>query len=108
LIAHFPTHSRAKCNSRRSSTRDETLETTAGELSRQSVAGSCSAHDLADSVLRKSIRPEYFVLRISTALRIEELIKELRDTIASVYAVPNIFAFDLVQKRRVEINSMPA
>jgi putative colanic acid biosynthesis UDP-glucose lipid carrier transferase len=32
----------------------------------------------------------------------------LRDTTASIYFVPNIFAFDLVQARCVEINGMPA
>ena len=44
----------------------------------------------------------------STAPRIEELLKELRDTTASIYFVPNLFAFDLVQARCVEINGMPA
>jgi putative colanic acid biosynthesis UDP-glucose lipid carrier transferase len=33
---------------------------------------------------------------------------ELRDTTASVYFVPDIFAFDLVQARCMEINGMPA
>ncbi|HEV7442773.1 MAG TPA: undecaprenyl-phosphate glucose phosphotransferase, partial [Steroidobacteraceae bacterium] len=33
---------------------------------------------------------------------------ELRDTTASIYFVPDIFAFDLIQGRLVEINGMPA
>ncbi len=45
---------------------------------------------------------------ISTAPRIEELLRELRDTTASIYFVPNLFAFDLVQARCVQINGMPA
>ena len=78
------------------------------QLSRLSVTGSCSARDLADFVRGKSISRVYLALPISTAPRIEELLRELRDTTASVYFVPNIFAFDLVQARCVEINGMPA
>ena len=45
--------------------------------------------------------------RCPIAPRIEELLKELRDTTATIYFVPNLFAFDLVQARCVEINGMP-
>jgi putative colanic acid biosynthesis UDP-glucose lipid carrier transferase len=76
-------------------------------LSRQSVTGSCSAGDFADFVRSNSIGRVYLALPISTAPRIAELLRELRDTTASVYFVPNIFAFDLVQARCVEINGMP-
>jgi len=74
----------------------------------QPVTASCSAHDFADFVRRNSINRVYLALPISTAPRIQELLKELRDTTASIYFVPNIFAFDLVQARCVEINGMPA
>jgi putative colanic acid biosynthesis UDP-glucose lipid carrier transferase len=74
----------------------------------RSVTGNCSARDFADFVRRHSIGRVYLALPISTSPRIEELLKELRDTTASVYFVPNIFAFDLVQARCVEINGMPA
>src|SRR5882724_5346743 len=74
----------------------------------QSVTGNCSARDFADFVRTHAISRVYLALPISTAPRIEELLKELRDTTASVYFVPNIFAFDLVQARCVEINGMPA
>ena len=74
----------------------------------QSVMGNCSARDFADFVRTHAISRVYLALPISTAPRIEELLKELRDTTASVYFVPNIFAFDLVQARCVEINGMPA
>jgi putative colanic acid biosysnthesis UDP-glucose lipid carrier transferase len=47
-------------------------------------------------------------LPLSTAPRIGSLVKALRDTTASVYFVPDVFAFDLVQPRCVEINGMPA
>jgi putative colanic acid biosysnthesis UDP-glucose lipid carrier transferase len=79
-----------------------------GELPRQSVTGSCSARDLADFVRANFISRVYLALPISTTPRIEDLLRELRDTTASVYFVPNIFAFDLVQARCVEINGMPA
>ena len=72
------------------------------------MTANCSAHDFADFVRRNSITRVYLALPISTTPRIEELIQELRDTTASIYFVPNIFAFDLVQARCVEINGMPA
>jgi putative colanic acid biosynthesis UDP-glucose lipid carrier transferase len=74
----------------------------------KSIIGNCSARDLADFVRDNSISRVYLALPMSNAPRIEDLLKELRDTTASVYFVPNIFAFDLVQARYVEINGMPA
>jgi putative colanic acid biosynthesis UDP-glucose lipid carrier transferase len=72
------------------------------------ITSSCSAHDFADFVRRNLITRVYLALPLSTAPRIKELLEELRDTTASVYFVPNVFAFDLVQARCVEINGMPA
>jgi len=72
------------------------------------VTGNCAARDVADFVRKHAISRVYLALPISTAPRIEELLQELRDTTASVYFVPNLFAFDLVQARCVEINGMPA
>ena len=74
----------------------------------QPVKGNCSARDFADIVRSQAITHVYLAMPISTTPRIEDLIKELRDTTASIYFVPNIFAFDLVQARCVEINGMPA
>ena len=71
------------------------------------VAANCSARDLADYVRQHSITRVYLALPISTTPRVDELIKELRDTTASVYFVPNIFAFDLMQARCVDISGMP-
>jgi putative colanic acid biosynthesis UDP-glucose lipid carrier transferase len=82
-------------------------ERASGGLDR-SVTGNCTARDFADFVRSHAIGRVYLALPISTAPRIEELLKELRDTTASVYFVPNIFAFDLVQARYVEIKGMPA
>jgi putative colanic acid biosynthesis UDP-glucose lipid carrier transferase len=78
------------------------------DIQGKSITGNCSAQDFADYVRAHAISRVYLALPISTAPRIEELIKELRDTTASVYFVPNIFAFDLVQPRCVEIDGMPA
>jgi len=72
------------------------------------LSASCSTNDFADIVRRNSITRVYLALPLSTAPRIEELLKALRDTTASIYFVPNLFAFDLVQPRCVEINGMPA
>jgi len=72
------------------------------------LAASRSADDFADIVRRNAITRVYLALPLSTAPRIEALIKALRDTTASIYFVPNVFAFDLVQPRCVEINGMPA
>jgi putative colanic acid biosynthesis UDP-glucose lipid carrier transferase len=78
------------------------------EILAKPITGNCSARDLADFVRNEAISRVYLALPICTAPRIEELLKELRDTTASVYFVPNIFAFDLMQARCVEIDGMPA
>jgi len=72
------------------------------------LAASRSTDEFADIVRRNSITRVYLALPLSTAPRIEALLKALRDTTASIYFVPNVFAFDLVQPRCVEINGMPA
>jgi putative colanic acid biosynthesis UDP-glucose lipid carrier transferase len=71
------------------------------------VTANCSSADFAEFVRSNSITRVYLALPMSTAPRIAELLKELRDTTASIYFVPNLFAFDLVQARCVEINGMP-
>jgi putative colanic acid biosysnthesis UDP-glucose lipid carrier transferase len=66
-----------------------------------------SAHDFSGFVQRNSIAQVYLALPLPTAPHIEELLWELRDTTATVYFVPNVFGFDLLQARCVEINGMP-
>jgi putative colanic acid biosysnthesis UDP-glucose lipid carrier transferase len=77
------------------------------ETFHRSVTPNCSARDFADAVRREGITQVYIALPLSTAPRIGALLNELRDTTATVYFVPNLFAFDLVQARCVEINGMP-
>jgi putative colanic acid biosysnthesis UDP-glucose lipid carrier transferase len=72
------------------------------------IRPNCSARDFADFVRAHAITRVYLALPLSTAPRIDALLKELRDTTATIYFVPNVFAFDLVQARCVEINGMPA
>jgi putative colanic acid biosynthesis UDP-glucose lipid carrier transferase len=72
------------------------------------VTGNCEARDFADFVRKHAIGRVYLALPMSTTPRIAELLQALRDTTASVYFVPNLFAFDLVQARCVAINGMPA
>ena len=69
-------------------------------------AGTCA--DVAEFVRRHTVDAIYIALPISTAPRIAELLKALRDSTASIYFVPNLFAFDLVQPRCVEIHGIPA
>jgi putative colanic acid biosynthesis UDP-glucose lipid carrier transferase len=66
------------------------------------------AKDVAKYVREHGIHSVYIAVPISNASRIQELLAELRDTTASVYFLPDIFSFDLVQPRYIEINGMPA
>ena len=68
-------------------------------------AGLCDG--VAEFVRQNSIDSIYIALPISSSPRIAELVKELRDTTASVYFVPNILNFDLVQPRCMELHGIP-
>jgi len=70
------------------------------------LIGHCK--DVAQFARLHGVTSIYIALPLSNVPRIGELVRELRDTTASVYFVPNLFAFDLVQARCVEINGMPA
>jgi putative colanic acid biosynthesis UDP-glucose lipid carrier transferase len=70
------------------------------------LAGHCK--DIADFARTHGVTSIYIALPLSNVPRIGEMVQELRDTTASIYFVPDVFAFDLVQGRLVEINGMPA
>jgi putative colanic acid biosynthesis UDP-glucose lipid carrier transferase len=72
---------------------------------REQFAGKCT--DVAAFVRHHAVDAIFIALPISKAPRIEEMLHEFRDTTASIYFVPDIFAFDLVQARCVEMNGMP-
>ena len=75
-------------------------------LEPEQLQGHCK--DVADYVRRFGVNVVYIALPISNVPRMSELINALRDTTASVYFVPDAFAFDLIQGRLVEIDGMPA
>jgi putative colanic acid biosynthesis UDP-glucose lipid carrier transferase len=70
------------------------------------LVGHCK--DVADFARKHSVTSIYIALPLSNVPRIGEMVRELRDTTASIYFVPDVFAFDLIQGRLVEINGMPA
>jgi putative colanic acid biosysnthesis UDP-glucose lipid carrier transferase len=70
------------------------------------LVGHCK--DVAAFARAHGVTSIYIALPLSNVPRIGEMVRELRDTTASVYFVPDVFAFDLIQGRLVEINGMPA
>jgi putative colanic acid biosysnthesis UDP-glucose lipid carrier transferase len=75
------------------------------ERTREFFVGQCK--DVGEFVRRNAINAIYIALPMSNAPRIGEMLQEFRDTTASIYFVPDIFAFDLVQARCVEMNGIP-
>ncbi len=66
------------------------------------------SRDVADFVRSHGVDVVYIALPLCNVPRMSELMNALRDTTASVYFVPDAFAFDVIQARLVEINGMPA
>jgi putative colanic acid biosynthesis UDP-glucose lipid carrier transferase len=69
-------------------------------------AGHCK--NVAEFARTHGVTSIYIALPLSNVPRIGDMVRELRDTTASIYFVPDVFAFDLIQGRLVEINGMPA
>ena len=70
------------------------------------LIGHCK--DVAEFARAQGVTAIYIALPLSNVPRIGEMIRELRDTTASIYFLPDVFAFDLIQGRLVDINGMPA
>jgi putative colanic acid biosynthesis UDP-glucose lipid carrier transferase len=70
------------------------------------LAGHCK--DIASYARSHGVTAIYIALPLSNVPRIGEMIRELRDTTASVYFVPDVFAFDLIQGRLIDLNGIPA
>jgi putative colanic acid biosynthesis UDP-glucose lipid carrier transferase len=70
------------------------------------LAGHCK--DVADFARVNGVTEIYIALPMSNVPRIGEMVRQLRDTTASIYFLPDVFAFDMVQGRLVDINGMPA
>ncbi len=63
--------------------------------------------DLAAYVRRHGVQVIYICLPISAQPRIRALLQDLRDTTASIYFVPDVFAFDLIQARFGQVKGVP-
>jgi putative colanic acid biosysnthesis UDP-glucose lipid carrier transferase len=63
--------------------------------------------DLVSFVKRNQIDVVFVALPVSHIRRVVALLDELRDTTASVYYVPDIFAIDLIQARSGELLGIP-
>lgn len=63
--------------------------------------------DLAAYVRANSVDVIFIALPIRHIARVIELLDDLRDTTASIYYVPDLFMFDLIQARTGEISGIP-
>ena len=77
-----------------------------GQLENGRVIGNLSG--MAEYVSKNNIDVIYISLPIRNLDRTEKLLNELHDTTASIYFVPDVFVFDLIQARTYEINGIPA
>jgi putative colanic acid biosysnthesis UDP-glucose lipid carrier transferase len=71
-----------------------------------SIRGSLS--ELPDFVRRNRTDIIFIAMPIKNVQRVTELLDDLHDTTASVYFVPDVHVFDLIQCRTVNINGIPA
>ena len=63
--------------------------------------------ELASFVKRRGIDVVFVALPARHIQRVMQLLDELRDTTVSIYYVPDIFAFDLIQARSGELYGIP-
>lgn len=63
--------------------------------------------DLGNYVRENSIDVVFIALPLRNIQRVGELLEEVHDTTASVYYVPDIFVFDLIQCQTGEIDGVP-
>jgi putative colanic acid biosynthesis UDP-glucose lipid carrier transferase len=63
--------------------------------------------ELADFVRQNNIKVAYVTLPMTRHSRVVEMLEALRDSTVSIYFVPNLFAFDLVQARFDVLGGIP-
>lgn len=63
--------------------------------------------DLPGYVRRHNVQVIYICLPVSAQPRIRALLEDLRDTTASIYFVPDLLAFDLIQARFGQVKGVP-
>ena len=66
-----------------------------------------SLSDLADYVNENNISVIFIALPMRHVSRVMDLLDDLRDTTVSIYYVPDVFVFDLIQARTGEIVGTP-
>ncbi len=66
-----------------------------------------SLSDLSNYVKEHSTDVIFIALPIRHVKRVMNLLDDLRDTTASIYYVPDVFVFDLIQARSGEIHGIP-
>jgi putative colanic acid biosysnthesis UDP-glucose lipid carrier transferase len=66
-----------------------------------------SLSELAEYVKTHRVEVIYITLPMASQPRVLQLLEALRDTTASIYFVPDIFLFDLIQARMETIGSVP-
>jgi putative colanic acid biosynthesis UDP-glucose lipid carrier transferase len=63
--------------------------------------------EVAGFAKERSIDVIFIALPVRHIKRVLDLLDDLRDTTASIYYVPDIFVFDLIQARSSEVNGIP-
>lgn len=63
--------------------------------------------DMARYVRDERIEAVFIATPFSHLERTEKLLAELQDTTASIYYVPDVFVFDLIQSRTTDLNGIP-
>jgi putative colanic acid biosynthesis UDP-glucose lipid carrier transferase len=63
--------------------------------------------DLTEYVKREGIEIIFIALPLRHVRRVMELLDDLRDSTASIYYVPDVFVFDLIQSRSSDIGGVP-
>lgn len=76
-----------------------------GIVSEIKVLGNLS--ELPDYVRRNHVDVIFISLPIRNVQRVSELLDELHDTTASIYYIPDVFVFDLIQCRTTELGGIP-
>lgn len=73
------------------------------------ISGQClgKLDDVADYIRHNNIDLVYITLPMTNQPRILGLVNRLRDSTASIYFVPDVFIFDLVQARLDDVNGIP-
>lgn len=75
------------------------------ELPEEQLLGGTA--DIADYVRLNSVSSLYICLPMRPDQRVMRLLEELKDTTASVYFVPDLFAFDLMQAQVCDLDGIP-